>query len=84
MVMGFRTSRPPGVVSISLKAPLCRAGLTAERKRAALQLADVGGELNEHKLRVTVTKHADDLEELDKALRTLAEVAPMLDTESTE
>lgn len=54
--------------------------LTAERKRAALQLADVGGELDDHQLRVTVTKQVDDLEELDQALRTLAEVAPMLDT----
>ncbi len=56
------------------------AYLTAERKRAALQLADVGGELDGHKLRVTVTKKVDDLEELDQALRTLAAVAPMLDT----
>ena len=54
--------------------------LTAERKRAALRLADVGGELDDEKLRVTVTKHADDLEELDQALRTLAAVAPLLDT----
>lgn len=56
------------------------AYLTAERKRAALQLADVGGELDDDKLRVTVTKHADDLEDLDQALRTLAAVAPLLDT----
>ena len=53
--------------------------LTAERKRAALRLADVGGELDGHKLRVVVTKHADDLEELDKAVLALAEVAPVLD-----
>ncbi len=56
------------------------AYLTAQRKRAALQLADVGGELDDNKLRVTVTKHVDDLEELDQALRTLATVAPLLDT----
>jgi hypothetical protein len=56
------------------------AYLSAERKRAALRLADIEGELDDHKLRVTVTKQADDLEELDKALRTLVAVAPMLDT----
>ena len=56
------------------------AYLTAERKRAALQLADVGGELDDDKLRVTVTKHVNDLEELDQALRTLVAVAPLLDT----
>jgi hypothetical protein len=55
------------------------AYLTAERKWAALQLADVGGELDDDKLRVTVTKHVDDLEEPDQALRTLAAVAPLLD-----
>lgn len=53
--------------------------LTATRKRAALRLADVGGELDGHKLRVTVTQHADDLEELDKAVHALAAVAPVLE-----
>ena len=53
--------------------------LTAERQRGALRLADIGGEFEDKKLRVTVTKMADDLEMLDEAVRTLAAVAPMLD-----
>jgi hypothetical protein len=54
--------------------------LTATRMRGALRLGDVGGELDDHKLRVALTKNVDDLEELDSVLRTLAKVAPLLDT----
>lgn len=56
------------------------AYLTPGRKRAAARLAEVGGELEDHKLSVTISQKADDLEELDKALCTLAVVAPILDT----
>jgi len=53
--------------------------LTAARKRAAVQLAGVGAELDGHQLRVTVTKQADDLEGLDRAVHVLAASARALD-----
>ena len=54
--------------------------LTPRRKRAAAVLASLGGELEHRKLKVTVTKDAADLEVLDKALRALADMAPVFDT----
>ncbi len=68
-------------VSVKAKDPGELPGyLTPERKRAALSLADLGGELEGHKLRVAVTKTADDLEHLDRVAQTLAAVGPILDT----
>ena len=54
--------------------------LTNARKKAALLLTDLGGELDGRKLRIAVTKTAADLEELDKTAVALAELAAVLDT----
>jgi hypothetical protein len=54
--------------------------LTASRRKAVLQLSELGGELEGQTLRVRVAKEAADLEALDTALRALAEMAPVLDT----
>ena len=56
------------------------AYLTRQRTKAALQLVEIGGSLEDHKLRVPVTKTATDLEELDRTLRTLRRLAPLLET----
>ncbi len=56
------------------------AYLTPRRTKAALQLAEIGGSLEDHKLRVPVTKTMTDLEELDRTLRTLRRLAPLLET----
>jgi hypothetical protein len=55
------------------------AWLTPARKRAALKLADVEGELDGRKLKVIITRKVDDLEHLDEVLQTLCEVALALD-----
>ena len=55
------------------------AYLTQQRTNAALQLAEIGGSLEDHKLRVPVAKTVTDLEELDRALRTLHRLAPVLE-----
>jgi len=47
--------------------------------RATEQLSDVGGEIDGDKLKVMVTRSAEDLEELDKTLLTLTAVAPVLE-----
>jgi hypothetical protein len=54
--------------------------LTPQRTKAALQLAEIGGSLEDHKLRVPVDKTATDLEQLDRTLRTLRRIAPVLET----
>ncbi len=54
--------------------------LTRQRTKAALQLIEIGGSLEDNKLRVPVNKKATDLEELDRALRTLRRLAPVLET----
>ncbi len=56
------------------------AYLTEQRTKAALQLAEIGGRLEDHKLRVPVTKTMRDLEELDRTLRTLRRLAPVFET----
>ncbi len=56
------------------------AYLTEQRTKAALQLAEIGGSLEDHKLRVPVTKTMRDLEALDRTLRTLRRLAPVLET----
>ncbi len=56
------------------------AYLTQQRTKAALQLAEIGGSLEDHKLRVPVTKTVTDLEALDRTLRTLHRLAPVLET----
>lgn len=56
------------------------AYMTHQRMKAAVILAEIGGELEHHKLRVPVTKEAADLETLDRSLGALARMAPVLDT----
>ncbi len=56
------------------------AYLTEQRTKAALQLAEIGGSLEDHKLSVPVTQTMRDLEELDRTLRTLRRLAPVLET----
>ena len=56
------------------------AYLTEQRTKAALQLAEIGGSLEDHKLRVPVTKTMRDLEELDRTLRTLRRLASVFET----
>ncbi len=78
---GTGTVKIGGEVSVVATDPAdLRGYLTPDRMRGALRLADAGGALDDHKLRVTVTKSMSDLEALDKVLRALAVVAPVLDT----
>jgi len=56
------------------------AYLTPRRTKAALQLAEIGGSLEDRKLRVPVTQTMRDLEDLDRTLRTLRRLAPVFET----
>ncbi len=56
------------------------AYLTPRRTKAALQLAEIGGSVEDRKLRVPVTQTMRDLEDLDRTLRTLRRLAPVFET----